>query len=82
MSESCENRNKPKSFKQLIHSWYFWKPAIAIILGGILGFLYYTFYGCTSGGCSITGNPFGSIILGAIFGYFVVNSPCISGKCY
>ncbi len=80
MSESCKNENKPKGFKQIISSWYFWKPAVAIISGGLLGFLYYTFYGCT-GGCAITGSPYSSVIIGAVIGYFIVSSPCLNNKC-
>jgi len=41
MKETCEAGNKPKTFKEMIRSSYFWKPAAAVIIGGIAGFLYY-----------------------------------------
>ena len=39
---------------------------ISIIVGAILGFLYYKFIGCYSGTCAITSNPVISTIYGAI----------------
>jgi len=78
MKESCENEieNKPKTFKELIRSSYFWKPAAGVIIGGIGGFFYYHFVGCASGSCGITSNPFSSALFGSAMGFFVVNRPC------
>jgi urea transporter len=76
MKETCETENKPKNFKELIRSSYFWKPASGAIIGGIIGFLYYYFVGCASGSCGITSNPFSSVLFGAAMGFFIVNSPC------
>jgi hypothetical protein len=39
-----------------------------IFVGGLLGFLYYRFIGCTSGACPITKNPYVSTIYGALLG--------------
>lgn len=39
-----------------------------IIIGGILGYTYYYFIGCNSGGCAITGNPINSTLYGAALG--------------
>jgi len=78
MKETCENENKPKTFKEFIRSAYFWKPAAGVIIGGVLGFLYYYYVGCNSGSCGITSNPFSSILFGGVLGLFVVNSPCRS----
>ncbi|NVN96506.1 MAG: hypothetical protein HXX18_14615 [Bacteroidetes bacterium] len=74
--ESCENNNKPKTFKELVRSTYFWKPVSAIIIGGILGYLYYHFEGCSTGSCGITSSPITSILFGSALGYFLVNRPC------
>jgi len=81
MENNCETENKPKSIKEFLRSSAFWKPASAVIIGGVLGFLYYYFVGCTSGSCAITSNPFSSILMGGFMGYFVVNSPCVRGRC-
>lgn len=76
MNESCENDIKPKNFKELIRSAYFWKPTAGVILGGIAGFLYYYFVGCASGTCGITSNPFTSVLFEGVMGLFIVNRPC------
>ena len=75
-NKACETVPRPKTFKELMRSSWFWKPASALIIGGAIGFLYYHFVGCASGSCGITSNPFSSILFGAAIGYFVVNSPC------
>jgi phage shock protein E len=38
-----------------------------VILGGIAGYLYYYFWGCTQG-CTISSSPINSIIYGATMG--------------
>lgn len=76
MKETCETENKPKTFREMIRSAYFWKPAAGVIIGGTVGFLYYFYVGCASGSCAITSNPFSSVLMGSAMGYFVVNSPC------
>jgi hypothetical protein len=74
MVNSCET--KPKGLKPLLKSWYFWKPFLGVIIGATAGFLYYHFYGCQSGTCAITSDPFMSIAFGGLFGYFIVARPC------
>ena len=81
MENNCDASPRPKTAKEFFKSRNFWKPFIAIVIGGVAGFLYYHFVGCTSGTCAITSNPFMSIMMGGFMGYFVVNSPCASGKC-
>lgn len=76
MKENCEVENKPKSFKDFLRSPDFWKPAIAVGVGAILGFLYYRFVGCEGGTCAITSNPYLSIIFGGLLGFLFVNRPC------
>lgn len=44
---------------------------IAVITGGLLGFAYYRFIGCRSGSCPITGNPYFSVLWGAILGFLI-----------
>lgn len=48
-----------------------WKIVIGIIIGGIAGFLWYRFVGCSSGSCPITSNPYSSIIYGAVLGALI-----------
>ncbi|MDP4208246.1 MAG: DUF6132 family protein [Bacteroidota bacterium] len=80
MDNNCEIKEKPKNVKEFFTSWYFWKPFIAIIIGGVSGYLYFYFVGCKSGTCPITGSAWGSIITGGLFGFFIVSGPC-GGNC-
>ena len=76
MERSCEVQEQSEKSKNILRSSSFWKPALGVITGGTLGFLYYSFIGCSSGHCAITSNPYLSILYGSIMGYFVVKSPC------
>jgi hypothetical protein len=76
MESNCTTTPKPKSVKEFFKSWYFWRPFLGIAIGGLGGFLYYYFVGCTSGTCPITSNPYGSIITGGLFGFFLTSAPC------
>jgi len=44
-----------------------------IFIGALGGFLYYTFIGCNSGTCPITGNPVISTLYGAAVGFVFTN---------
>ena len=81
MENNSELKTGTKTFKEFITSKHFLKSFIAVVIGGIAGFLYYHFVGCQSGSCAITSNPFLSILVGSFFGLFIVNSPCSRGKC-
>lgn len=81
MEKNAENTAPQNKLIGFIKSKLFVKPLIAMIIGGIGGFVYYYFVGCNSGSCAITSNPYSSIIMGGLLGFFVVNSPCTRGKC-
>lgn len=76
MSNSCETSNKPKNIKELVKSKKFYKPFLGVLIGALAGFLYYHFVGCSSGTCGITSNPYSSIMMGGVLGFFITNSPC------
>jgi hypothetical protein len=80
METNCANISRPKTVKEFFKSWYFWKPFLGIIIGGIGGYLVYYFIGCESGACVITRNPFSSIVTGSVLGYLVSGFPCLKGK--
>lgn len=40
---------------------------VAILAGGVAGFLYWKSYGCTAG-CTITSTWYGSVLMGGILG--------------
>jgi hypothetical protein len=81
MENNCEIKPKPKTFQELLKSWYFWKPFLGVLIGSIAGFLYYHFIGCSTGSCAITSSPVMSTIWGGLLGLFLVKSPCSRGKC-
>ncbi len=78
MGENCKVKNKPKTFRDLVHSSYFWKPFASITIGGVLGFLYFYFEEGASHSSGITDNLISSVILGGAIGWFFVNRPCKS----
>jgi hypothetical protein len=70
-----------ESIRLFFRSWKFWRPFLAVIIGGLLGFLYYYYIGCKSGTCAITSNPYMSMLWGGLMGFFLINSPCSRGQC-
>ena len=44
---------------------------IGALIGGVGGFLYYYFVGCSSGTCPITSNPYITVVYGALLGYLL-----------
>jgi hypothetical protein len=75
-----KSNQRPLSFKVAIRSSWFWKPVGGALAGGLAGFLYYYYIGCSSGTCAITSNPYMSVLFGAALGYYALNSSCGS-KC-
>ena len=47
---------------------------IGVVFGGIAGFLYYSFVGCSSGSCMITSNPYISTLYGMLMGGLIADS--------
>jgi urea transporter len=45
------------------------KMIIGAAIGGVLGFLYYKFIGCSTGTCPITSKPLNSVLYGALLGF-------------
>jgi hypothetical protein len=76
MSENCNVQQRPQSIKAALKSWWFWKPALGVLLGALAGFLYYWFVGCSSGSCAITSNPYMSILWGAAMGFLLTSGSC------
>jgi hypothetical protein len=47
---------------------------IGVIVGAVAGYAYYHFYGCASGTCAITSNPYISTGYGMVMGGLFVNT--------
>lgn len=67
--------------RKLVKSPSFKRSAIAVLIGGVGGFLYYYFKDCDPAVCTIAGNPYYSSLWGGFMGLFMVNSPCVRGRC-
>lgn len=81
MIEPTEPKNKQAALLGFLTSAAFIKPFLGVVIGGLAGFLYYHFVGCSSGSCAITSNPYISTLFGAGIGFFAVSSPCARNKC-
>ena len=44
------------------------KVIMGVVIGGLLGFLYYKVVGCSTGTCPITSKPLNSTLYGALMG--------------
>ncbi len=47
---------------------------IGLLVGGVGGYLYYHFIGCTTGSCPITSKPMNSTLYGAMMGWLLLTS--------
>ena len=72
---------KNRWVKQRLASWGFWRPVLSVVIGALAGYLYYHFIGCNSGQCAITSSPVMSTLWGGMLGFFLMNSPCVRGRC-
>ena len=79
MDDNCKTSSKPKTIREFLRSWNFWRPFLGIVTGGVAGFLYYHFVGCSTGGCLITSHSYNTIIFGGLSGYLLTSGPCT--KC-
>jgi hypothetical protein len=57
--------------------WLVW--SLGIVIGALLGFLYWYYVGCLSGSCAITSSPVNSTIYGAVLGMLTASN-FASGK--
>ena len=48
-----------------------WQLLLGVILGGIAGYLYYHFVGCTTHSCPITSNAYYTILWGVLLGIII-----------
>lgn len=48
-----------------------WLRIAGILVGAMVGYIYYHYVGCLSGTCPITSNPYRMMIYGAVVGYLL-----------
>ena len=66
------DNNSDKSLLSKVLDNKIYRTSIGAIVGGILGFFYWKYIGCTAGSCPLTSNPYQSIILFGVLGAFLV----------
>jgi F0F1-type ATP synthase assembly protein I len=49
------------------------RTILGILVGAIIGYLYYYYVGCASGTCNITSKPLNSTLYGAMMGGLLFN---------
>jgi len=76
MDSSCGIENRPKTFSELVRSWYFWKPIVGFFTGAVSGALYFYYLGHESGSSPVTHDIFSNALFGGMIGYFFVRRPC------
>lgn len=56
----------------MVNFWKKYKLSIAgVLIGGLLGFAYYYFIGCSTGSCAIISKPLNSSVYGMVMGYLM-----------
>jgi hypothetical protein len=76
MNNSCEIEYPAKGWSSRVKSWYFWKPIIGFLTGGIAGGLYFLYLGFESGSSPVTHDLLSNALFGGMIGYFFVRRPC------
>ena len=46
---------------------------IGVLVGAALGYAYFAFIGCSTGGCPITSNPISSVLYGSVIGGLITS---------
>lgn len=67
--------------KEQIRKWL--RPALFTLGGGLVGLVYYSLVGCSTGTCAITSSPITSMAYMALIGWLLsgVFGPCRGGSC-
>ena len=72
-SENSAPKPGKKTFKEKLKKAFATRHIIGIIAGGIGGFMYFHFTGCTDGACSLRSSPVYFIFLGVAMGYLIAD---------
>lgn len=73
MSEASQENGRAKTLRERILSRRGMITMVVTLVGGVAGYLYYHFIGCTSGSCPLTSNPYMSIGIGSLMGYLLAS---------
>ena len=76
MKNDCKIAPKPNNVKEFIKSRNFRRPFLGVLIGGLAGYLYYHFIGCSTGSCPITSHSYTMIPFGGVMGYLIISGLC------
>jgi hypothetical protein len=80
MERTSEENKKPTMIRQFMKTSHFLRPFLGVVFGGIGGYLYYHYVGCSTGSCAITGNPFMSTLAGSFLGFYALQVSATNHK--
>ncbi len=63
-----------------IKKYFTIRHLILTVIGGVVGYIYYRFWGCANQTCPITSNPYLTILYGMLFGYLLTPNKKSSKK--
>ena len=75
-NQLCQSlKSLTKFFKKNMEFLKKYKLSIlGVLVGGILGYAYYHFIGCSTGTCAITSKPINSSVYGMVMGYLIFST--------
>ncbi len=76
MENSCKVTPATGNVKEMLSTWYFWKPFLGITGGLLLGFLYNYFLENRGGIYAFSNDTLSSVFLGGLIGYYLTACPC------
>lgn len=71
MNDTENPKNENKSFKEKFFILFPVLSLIGLVVGIVGGYIYYLKVGCVDGTCSITSNPWLSMLWGGAMGYLL-----------
>jgi hypothetical protein len=73
MENEIKVNAKTQNIWEFLKSRKFLKPFLGILAGGLAGFLYFHFAGCSTGTCPITSHSYNTILIGGLLGYLIMS---------
>ena len=68
------HRYSGRTFNPCKRRYMILKFILGIVIGGVLGFTYYKFVGCSTGTCPLTSHPVITTLYGAALGALIAGS--------
>lgn len=63
--------NKRSKFTKLVNEKKWLRVLLGMLVGALLGIIYWEFIGCNGGNCPLTSNPYKTVVVFAAMGGFL-----------